>query len=344
MKFSNFYKKQQMGTGAIPRFYDSRDRSYDEIAVGSAPITMSDWKNGFDVERKLNFELPIKNQNGSSSCTFQATSYYVGILNMIETGKYKEVSAKAGYSQIRLPAGGAYIMDAIKLCVDWGAVPEQVVPSYQNGKPPSEKFMIDLSWKNERVDKYAKVLQAKEYRKINARDNMDLFAMAIRDNNGVVGGVLIGNNSSWRTENPTPSTRENGHAVYYSAYGMDEKGKYIATINSWGKRPGFRLQKLRQDYFNKLYQFDPWVLCDKPNTFQATPNAQEILKANEKKIIIEGEGVGRKGIIVSGELKEIEKDRVSDACLYSFVNNGFGKTVSTELFDEMYNQDKEYVF
>ena len=98
--------------------------------------------------------------------------------------------------------------------------------------------MRDLSWKNERVDKLAKTYQAKEYAVIQARDNMDLFARAIRDNHGIVGGVYVGNNGSWRTNEPTPSNRSGGHCIYYGGYGIDEKGKYISTPNSWGTGRG----------------------------------------------------------------------------------------------------------
>lgn len=336
----NFFKRKQMGTGAIPRPYDARDRIYDEVVMGSAPLTNQDWINGFNVEDKLKVKLPIKNQNGNSSCVGQGWSYYIGVLDLVETKKYSEVSAKAIYSQIHLSSGGAYIMDGGKLAVNWGAVNESLVSSYDNGKPSSENFMRDLSWKDERADKMAKILQAKEYRKIEARDNMDLFAMAIRDNWGIVGGVYVGNNGSWRTNEPTPSTRENGHCLYFGKFGVDKKGKYISTPNSWGERKKDALhsdgwQKLRQDYFNKLFSFDPWTLIDQPNQNIVDPKIQDILIKNEKKIIIEAEGHGKKGIIINGELREIVKERESSACLYTLANNDNGLTVSSEIFEKL---------
>lgn len=338
----NFLKKKQMGTGAVPAPYDSRDRIYDEVAMGSASMTKKEWELGFNVEDKLNIEFPIKHQNSSSSCVGNGWSYYIAVLNLIETKKYTEVSAKAIYSQICFPGGGAYINRGGALAVNWGSVNEDLVSSYENGKPPSEKFMVDLSWKNESVDRMAKVLQAKEYRRINAKDNMELFAQAIRDNNGVVGGLYCGNNGSWRTENPTPSTREGGHCIWYSAFGIDNKGKYIATLNSWGKRPFGRLQKLRQDYFNKLYQFDPFTLVDKPNVMQMSTEASDILAKNEKHIIIEGEGVGKKGIVVNGKLMNILENREADACLYGLANNGYGATISSKLYNEIYCIDNNF--
>jgi len=38
-------------------------------------------------------------------------------------------------------------------------------------------------------------------------------------------------------------------------------------------------KKLRHDYFNKLYQFNPWLVIDKPNITEATndPEVQGVL-------------------------------------------------------------------
>ena len=341
MLFDFFNKEKKLGKGAIPDQLDLRDRKYDEIAVGAPPFTEKDWELGFDIEKKLNITIPIKNQGKSSSCTGQALSYYIAILNTIETGKYDEDSAKSIYSQVALPNGGAYIRDVMKLAVNWGALEENVLTSYKNGNSPSEKFIKDLSWKTPEMDKLAKILQAKEYRMIEARDNMDLFAMAIRDNSGVVCGLWGENNGTWRSGEPKPPKKKSwGHALYFAKYGVDKLGKYIATPNSWGYRNGDELhpdgwQKLRQDYFNKLYIFNPWVLRDRPNIAGISEEINNIINDSEKKLLIEGEGHGRKGIIINGKFKEIQKGREADAAIYIMANNGYGKTISTKQFDEI---------
>lgn len=61
----------------------------------------------------------------------------------------------------------------------------------------------------------------------------------------------------------------------------------------------------------------------------------------EKKIIIEGDGKGRKGIIINGKLREIKKGREGDAALYVMTNNGLGKTVSGELFNAI-EKDEDF--
>ena len=65
------------------------------------------------------------------------------------------------------------------------------------------------------------------------------------------------------------------------------------------------------------------------------------MKNNEKRIIIEGEAPGRKGVIVNGQLREITNEREAAACLYVLANNGFGTTVSKELFDTL-NKGKNF--
>ena len=208
--------------------------------------------------------------------------------------------------------------------------------------------MEDLSWKTPYIDKIAGILQAKECRVINGV-NMEIVAQAIRDNYGVVGGLYVGHSGTWRTAEPRPSTREDGHCVYFAKFGIDKLGKFIATPNSWGTL-GIKdslhpdgWQKLREDYFNDTFSFNPWTLVDQPNqdvNIDTTdPEVIKLLEKGEKKIIVEGEGVGRKGIIINGKLREINKDRVGEANLYTAVNNGFGFTISTNLFNKLPKAD-----
>ena len=264
-----FKRKTKFGNGAKRDPIDLRDFRYERIAGAGEPV---DWKKGYDIEKELDFTLPLKNQNGSFSCVGQAWAYYIAILNLVETGIYGEASAKAIYSQISLGyAKGAYIRDGANLSVDWGSLYEYLVESYEDGKPPKENFIIDKSWKTPELDKVAKILQAKAYMTFQASNNMDLFAQAIRDNHGVVGGVDGQNNGSWNTNEPVPPNKtEWGHALYFGKFGIDEKGKYIATPNSWGTRAKDNLhpdgwQKLREDYFNSSHMFNPWTLVDKKN-------------------------------------------------------------------------------
>ena len=333
--------------GAVPDPIDARDYKYSEVA-GAATLSDDEWKKGYDVEKELGFTIPFKNQGGTLSCTGQSGSYYVGVLDKKETGQYNEVSAKGYYSQVFLPDGGAYIRDVIKLTIGWGGIREKIVSSYMGGNLPTEDFVRDISWKNKEIDKAAGMLKAKEYRTID-NISMDSVAMAIRDGCGCIIGLYVGNNGSWRTNDPTPSTRTGGHAIYVGKFGVDERGKYIATPNSWGERSADglhpdRWQKLREDYFNKTFMFSPWVILDAPNETGGedlnNPDVIKILREKEKKFVIEGTGVGRKGIIIDGKLREVSKDRESASSIYVESNNGNGVTVGTNLFDKLPRGEK----
>ena len=279
------------------------------------------------------------------NCVGQGWSYYGAVLNAAEVGYYNEQSAKAIYSQIQLglPGGGAYIRDGAKLFVNWGSVEESVVPSYNNGQPPSEDYMKLKMWKTPEIDKLAQIFQAKEYRTFNAAQNMEMFAQAIRDNYGVVGGVNGTNNGTWNSFEPQPPTNKAdwGHCLFFGKIGIDSKGKYIATPNSWGTRgltnqehaDGW--QKFRENWFQSRWMFNPWTLVDKSNVMQISDTANNIINNYEKKFVIEGEGPGRKGIIVNSELRLVRIDREAPASIYVQANSGYGVTVSSKVFDEI---------
>ena len=292
-------------TGAIDDSPDKRDRPYEDyvLAVGALEI---DWEKGYDIRNLLGGDIYIKNQKQSSSCVGQGWSYKVFVYQVIEMmAKYDmtldelriyhkeeidEISAKAIYSQIFLPSGGAMIRSGGLLTTKWGAVFESLVPSLKDGKT-TEEFMRDKTWLTEDISKIAEVLKGKECRLIDNRGKMDLFAQAIIQNHGVVGGVRGQNGRGWNTQRPKPpistSDVDWGHCLYYGAFGTDEFGKFIATPNSWGKKswdkdwkpgdkPGTGWQKLYQDYFVKEYQFPPWTYTDILNKKEPMTNAKLI--------------------------------------------------------------------
>lgn len=345
--FSIFKKKEkdffQFGTGCLPDERDGRDLKYEDVVGGDLKLTDEEWIEGFDIEKELNIKIPFKNQGSSLSCNGQAWAYYTAILNTAEEKEYKEVSAKSIYSQIFLPQGGSYLRDGGKLLFDWGALLESYLSSYQGTVAPLETFVRELSWKNKKADDTAKVLQAKEYRMISDI-SIDTIARAIKYNHGVVGGLTGENNGTWSSNEPKPPVNkiEWGHALYFGKFGIDKLGKYIATPNSWGVRNQKDelhpddWQKLRENYFNNINMFNPWVAVDKPNVVgDISDELKKFLITNEKKIIIESEGVGRKGIIIGGKLREIKNGREGASCLYALVNNGFGKNASTKEFEEI---------
>jgi len=299
--------------GAVKDKADWRDNSYDAYVMGAAPVFI-DWTKGFDIRNVLGGDIKIKCQYQSLSCVGQGWSYYVWVKQVIEMmgqygmtltqlrtthlGEVDQLSAKAIYSQIFIEStGGAYVRDGAKLIIDWGSLPDRIVPSINpDTNIAEESFMRDKSWQNSALNDLAKILCGVDYAVINACDNMDLFAQAIMQNHGVVGGVDGQNNRGWNTENPLPPIRSNGqpiwrHCLYYGAFGTDGQGRFIATPNSWGNGwqnpirdwkpgdpPGDGWQKLRQDYFNSQDQFNPWTYVDKPNKIETMATNVKIIK------------------------------------------------------------------
>lgn len=266
------------GKGCLLEPEDGRDFSFEATIIEKEEI---DWQRGYCVEEDIGFSLPFKNQGPSSSCVGQAVSYYVGVQDALS--EYKEASAKSVYSQIYLDGGGAYIRDGIKLAVDWGSLRERVLSSYENGYPPSENFMRKVDWLDEEMARKAETLQSKEYRKITTND-IDIFAAAIKNNQGVVFGVNGENNGSWNTLTPTPPRFvEWAHGLYGGSFGINrDNKKYIGTPNSWGDRFNGDWQQITEDWFGTGHVFNPWVLVPKTKSMD--------LKVEEGKLYLLVEG------------------------------------------------------
>lgn len=285
---------KQFYTGALPDPKDERDFPYDEVA-GAVEI---DWEKGYDIREELGADFKPKNQYGSYSCVGQAASQYLWVHQVLEMIKkygkpldvlrtehseeVEEISAKAIYSQIAIGKGaGSYVRDAMMLALKWGSVFEPVVPSYKTDGTTDEDLMYDESWKTPMIDALAKVLRGKEARYLSISMGMDLFANAIKENKGIIGGVYASNGRGWGTsERPNPPQGGDsiwGHGLYFGAYGQDEYGKYVAFPNSWGKivpgdwvpgsKPGIGWQKIYKNYFDLKYLFNPWTFTDRPNDY-----------------------------------------------------------------------------
>lgn len=284
----------QFYAGALPDPKDERDFPYDEVAGGGE----IDWEKGYDIREELGADFKPKNQFRSYSCVAQATSQYLWVHQILEMIKkyekpldilrvenpadVEEISAKAIYSQIAIGKGaGSYIRDAMLLGLKWGSVFEEIVPSYKPDGTTDEDFMYDDSWKKLELDQLARILRGKEARYLSISMGMDLFANAIKENKGVLGGVYASNNRGWgyleRPEPPQEGDSIWGHGLYFGAYGQDEYGKYIAFPNSWGKivsgewklgsKPGVGWQKIYKNYFDTNKLFNPWTFTDRPNEY-----------------------------------------------------------------------------
>ena len=304
MRFYTGAKKPKFYTGAVKDELDSADVPFKGL---EAPF---DWALGFDIELVLGyrltcksesefygprgktgwgvdryreivmtnptpFRIPVKDQGTSLSCTGQGTAYYVSVLNMIETGKWLEISARDVYAYVKIASGGAYLRDAIKLAVDRGVASEELVSS----QPATEANLSTKPVETEKIKAIRKVLQSKENRYIPYMgDRIEQTAKAILQNFGVFFGVYGVNDNSWYSEYPiTPDRMVWAHAIYGGKCFFVNGKPFIKFINSWGDDIGAEgWQGIGEDYFTKLLPngdmasepavFNPWTLTDKPNT------------------------------------------------------------------------------
>lgn len=258
-------------TGAKIDKQDKRDKEIDHILGVGEPF---DWIKGYDVEEEIGMTIPVKDQKKTSSCVGQATASLVWIKNVREyldrygklTDEMKDylnkwlISARAIYSQIFLLHGGAYLRDGVKLIKEWGSISENIVPFV-----PDENGCRSLKWKTKMADETAKILQAEEYRMLRAK-TIDLMAQSIRDNEGVILGVLGENNGTWHSLMPRVGKDEWGHAILGGKARMINGKKYIGILNSWGEKIGDNgWQWLGEEWFEQGQVFNPWMLVDKKN-------------------------------------------------------------------------------
>lgn len=220
------------GTGALESSYDPRDYWYEPSDKGAF-----DWEKGFDIEEKLGTKIVIKDQNGSGSCGGQAWSYYGEVLEAIVTGTYEPRSARWIYSHTRQPTGGSSGRDNCSFCVKNGWVAEKYASSYDHGKPPKEEFMSVIPvLDNEGVEDNG-VTKALSY--LNVPVNIEVFAQAIQDNNGLVLVLNGQDNGTWRQKFPAPPlVKEWGHFLFAGKAKMINGKKYIGVAQSWGSKVG----------------------------------------------------------------------------------------------------------
>lgn len=134
-----------------------------------------------------------------------------------------------------------------------------------------------------------------------------------------------------------------------------EKGDLIGYVDSTGFSTGDHLHfgtrplyRLPNGNFKQMFMDNGYKGYTDPEDFITTHIVWDwreltdpviikdsFMKDNEKKIIIEGDGAGRKFIVVNGELREVKKDREAAAAMYVLANNGFGKTTSGEFINSL---------
>jgi len=130
-----FLKRQQFKTGLLPddRKPEELEKDYLTSELFGAEevewIDFEQWKQKPEVQKMLN-ELPVYDQNGSSSCVSQSIALIATINNWKEEGKAIKYSARGIYARrSNKPEEGMKFYDAADLFVKYGVVPEPILPS-----------------------------------------------------------------------------------------------------------------------------------------------------------------------------------------------------------------------
>lgn len=247
------------GTGAIQDIPDKRDFNFHKLA---GAITPFDWATGYDVEAVIGKTLPVKDQGKSYSCGGQAWSSYGNVLTTVYEGQLDDRSAKFIYAQTNQPGGGSAGRDNSGIVINKGWCHESILPSYENGLPPSEEFMTRRSDITDKDFLDAAGDKALSYATVNL--DIESIAQAIETNHGVVIGIDGSNNGTWLSSTPTPPVKGDtiwSHWVYAGKCKTVGDRKFIGILNSWGLAAGNKgWQWISEDYFKTGSVWACWTL------------------------------------------------------------------------------------
>lgn len=224
---------------------DPRDYQWSEIGHASAPF---DWEVGFDIEEKIG-TLPVKDQDGSSSCGGQAWSTLAAALEAVNTSTMEERSAKYIYAQTFVPGGGSGGRANADIFVKQGVSRETLCIS-----GPQEEAFYE---RPQDITPEAKsdALTDKSYAYVNLSPTFDTIAQGLRDNSGVVIGIDGENNGTWQSAFPLPPSQvEWRHWIYVGKAKMIDGKKYLGLLNSWGITTGDKgWQWISEDYIRHIW-------------------------------------------------------------------------------------------
>lgn len=345
-------------TGLQPDPVDERDFSYAPLlAMGAHDI---DWERGFSVYDELGIKPESFDQGSSSSCVAQATAAHIRVWLKRLLGMDDDWSRRFIYSHISLGRdAGAYLRDGVKFAASVGSVLERLIPSYiDGGLPPSESFMLSKDGITEQILADAKKWDKFTYRMIpGGTDDIGLFAHAIRNNGGVVGG-FVGSNAGWlQPKVRPPQGREVywGHAVFLSGYGMYEGEPCLFTRNSWGGRYTIRggrwegYQAIPVSYFTAAmetaaglapgaFAYNSWVLVPE-EVLPPDIRIMDILKKSEGKLVQDVQGSGAFGIVINGTVRVASPERLAALCMTYLMRNGAGVGLPKSVWDVLPKQE-----
>lgn len=253
--------------GGITDVIDDRDIRWEEAGKALPPL---DWHAGYDIERTTGLALPVDDQDGSTSCGGQAVSKYVAVAEAVQTGSYEQRSAAYVYSQtvIRDANGspaGSRLRDNLDLARTQGVGLESLCPSYDDGKPPHDSYILRPGLVTAEARESAKLSKALSYAYVGM--SIDSCGQAIAANAGMV--ILLGgqDNGTWYSAFPKPPTyRQWGHFMYFGKARLRNGKKELGGLQSWGLDAGDKgWQWFGEDWFRSGFlESGATLLLDTP--------------------------------------------------------------------------------
>lgn len=214
---------ENFGKGCVKTPKEIRDKHY---RLAATPPLL-DWSQPYVVPANI----PVLNQDGSSSCTAFATANYCMALEQIENNKTEDYSRRFIYSQTALgPNQGTFIWKAMSIPLKIGTASATSVPDGS----ATENEMLDTSLNGTalieaRADKYAVI----------PRSNIDQMAQIIRDYHGFISG-FNGHDGMFAPDGTIINwdKSEWGHAIYIMGYELRDGKKFLRFRNSWSSNWG----------------------------------------------------------------------------------------------------------
>lgn len=234
-----------------------------KLLASAVPTVPVDWSKPFTIEN--GFTLVQRDQKSSSSCTAQATCYYIEALNHIN-GKAETYSARYNYSKTFITGGGAYIWKAMAVPLK-GSASSVSVPDGDS----SEATMEDASHNASAIIE----ARAEKYASIAGLKNIDTFASVLEKYHGFVSG-FNGNNEVFSPDGTynIPLSVDWGHCIFFVGHECrdhrDQHGnllhaneKMLKFKNSWTSGWGTNgYGYIPECAINAGCLFDPGVYAD----------------------------------------------------------------------------------